>query len=510
MTGKRWVTYFFMLNQKDQNHSDFKNLGIKPQILAILDKIGMLVPTPIQAKAIPVAISGKDLIGIAQTGTGKTLAFGVPLIQRLAAVGGKALVLLPTRELAAQVEESLKRIGNSLGFQTVSIIGGEAVGRQLFALRRNPRIIVATPGRLLDHVKRRTIKLNDVSVLVLDEADMMFDLGFAPAIEEIIKMTPTNRQTLLFSATMPAAIIRLAERYLSSPLQIEVAPAGTTAELVDQEIYLVRSEDRFNTLEKILSDYKKLVLIFVRTKHGAANLAKKLQAAGLGASEIHSNLSFNQRKTALAGFKSGRQRILVATDVAARGLDINDIELVVNFDLPDNSEDYVHRIGRTARAGKGGKAISFALPNQRRDIQKIERLIKKNLPLKKIGEVQIDDRRNAMEEVRGYRGARGHNLPRSSRGASSYGAKPQYRPKSAPDFSVLDPRDRRDASAFLQKRQDRQDRIKKAEIAREEISPKTNIAKPYKKKASSFRQKSGAGFTKYKSRSQQSGSRFSR
>ncbi|MEI7452531.1 MAG: DEAD/DEAH box helicase [Candidatus Falkowbacteria bacterium] len=503
-----------MLNQKEQNHQDFANLGIKPQILAILAKMGLVTPTPIQAKAIPVAVKGKDLIGIAQTGTGKTLAFGVPLIQRLAEVGGKALVLLPTRELAAQVEESLKRIGNGLGFQTVSIIGGEAVGKQLFALRRNPRIIVATPGRLLDHVKRRTIKLNDVSVLVLDEADMMFDMGFAPTIEEIIKMTPTNRQTLLFSATMPAAIIRLAEKYLSSPLQIEVAPAGTTAELIEQEIYLVRSEDRFSTLEKILSEHKNLVLIFVRTKHGASNLAAKLQKAGFTATEIHSNLSFNQRKASLAAFKSGKQRILVATDVAARGLDINDIELVVNFDLPDNSEDYVHRIGRTARAGKGGKAISFALPNQRRDIQKIERLIKKNLPLKKIGEVQVDDRHNAMEEVRGYRGSQGHNMPRQARGARpAYGAKPQYRPKSAPDFSVLDPRDRRDATAFMKRRDERQERIKKAETAREfstEIPAEGVAKKTFKKKSSSFREKSGAGFTKYKSRSQQSGNRFAR
>ena len=288
-----------MLNQNEQNHQDFANLGIKPQILAVLAKMGLVTPTPIQAKAIPVAITGKDLIGIAQTGTGKTLAFGIPLIQALAQKGGTALVLLPTRELANQVEESLKKLGNSLGFQTVSIIGGEAVGKQLFALRRNPQIMVATPGRLLDHVKRRTIRLDYVTVLVLDEADMMFDLGFAPAIEEIIKLTPADRQTLLFSATMPAAIIRLAERYLSSPLQIEVSPAGTTAELVEQEIYLIRSEDRFNTLEKILAEHKNLVLIFVRTKHGASNLAAKLQKAGFTATEIHSNLSFNQRKIAL-------------------------------------------------------------------------------------------------------------------------------------------------------------------------------------------------------------------
>lgn len=422
-----------MSNQEKQKHAGFKNLGIKPSILAVLKKLGLENPTPIQAKAIPIAVLGKDLFGIAQTGTGKTLAFGVPTIQRLAEVKGRALVLLPTRELANQVEESLRNLGKDLGLRTVSVIGGEAIGRQLFTLRKNPHVIVATPGRLLDHIKRKTIKLDDISVLVLDEADMMFDLGFAPQIEEIIKLTPVNRQTLLFSATMPAAVIKLAEKYLKTPLRIEVAPAGTTADLVEQEIYLIRNEDRFGTLEKILLNYKNLVLIFVRTKYGAANLTRKLRLSGHQASEIHSNLSFNQRKTALAGFKSGARRILVATDVAARGLDINDIELVLNFDLPSNSEDYVHRIGRTARAGKGGKAISFAMPNQRREIQRIERLIKKNLPVTKIGTVQSEVKKSLMTKVQD--GGR--------RGGS------RFRPKSAPNFSISEDVDK--SSRFGQK-----------------------------------------------------------
>lgn len=374
-----------MSKDKISTTASFDGLGIKPLILAVLKKIGIEKPTPIQAKAIPVAITGQDLFGVAQTGTGKTFAFGIPLIQRLAQVKGRALVLLPTRELANQVEENLKNLGRDLGLKTVSIIGGEVFNKQLYSLRRNPHVIVATPGRLLDHVKRRTIKLNDISVLVLDEADMMFDLGFAPQIEEIIKLTPTTRQTLLFSATMPAAIIKLAEKYLKSPLQIQVAPTGTTAELVDQEIYILKPEDKFKNLIKLLGEYKDLVLIFVRTRHGATALTKRLNEEGYKANEIHSNLSFNQRKTSLAGFKEGSKRILVATDVAARGLDINGIQLVLNYDLPDNSEDYVHRIGRTARAGKGGKAISFSLPGQIREIQKIERLIKKNLPTTRIG-----------------------------------------------------------------------------------------------------------------------------
>lgn len=379
-----------MLNNKKTICSSFKDLNIKPAILSLLEKNGLETPTPIQAKAIPVAILGNDLLGIAQTGTGKTLAFGIPVVQRLLQNKSKALILLPTRELATQVEESLRKICLNSGLRTVSLIGGEPINRQIYSLKYNPRIIIATPGRLLDHYKRRTINLENISILVLDEADMMFDLGFAPQIEEIIKLTPTNRQTLLFSATMPAPIIKLAEKYLKSPLQIEVAPAGTTAELVDQEIYLVHQNDRLNTLKKILLDYKNLVLIFVRTKHGASNLTEKLKNEGHQVSEIHSNLSFNQRKVSLASFKNGTKRILVATDVAARGLDIKDIELVLNFDLPDNSEDYVHRIGRTARAGKGGKAISFALPHQRREIQKIERLIRKNLPLLKIGSLQSE------------------------------------------------------------------------------------------------------------------------
>ncbi len=377
-----------MLKKEKNNVSSFKDLNIKSEILSLLEKNGLEIPTPIQAKAIPVALTGKDLIGIAQTGTGKTLAFGIPLVERLSKNKSKALVLLPTRELATQVEESLRKICLRSGLRTISLIGGEPINRQIYSLKYNPRIIIATPGRLLDHYKRKTVHLDDVSVLVLDEADMMFDLGFAPQIEEIIKLTPNSRQTLLFSATMPAPIIKLAEKYLKTPLQIEVAPAGTTAELIDQEIYLVHQNDRLETLKKILIDYKNLVLIFVRTKHGATNLTEKLRNAGHQVSEIHSNLSFNQRKTSLTSFKNGTKRILVATDVAARGLDINNIQLVLNFDLPDNSEDYVHRIGRTARAGKGGKAISFALPHQRREIQRIERLIRKSLPLLKIGSLK--------------------------------------------------------------------------------------------------------------------------
>ena len=369
----------------NKNEAEFKKLGISPTILAVLEKLNLSIPTPIQNKAIPTALAGQDLIGVAQTGTGKTFAFGIPMIQRLALYKGRGLVLLPTRELASQVEESLRKLGGSLGLKTIALVGGENIGGQIMRLRSRPHVLVATPGRLNDHLKRRTVKLDDIKVLVLDEADMMFDMGFAPQIEEIMKQMPLKRQTLLFSATMPAAIIKLAEKYLAEPIHIEVAPSGTTAELVDQEMYIIPREDRFEELQKVLGRFKGSVLIFVRTKHGVSNLTEKLQRAGQSATEIHSNLSFNQRRQSLAGFKAGAHRILVATDVAARGLDVTDLELVINFDLPENSEDYVHRIGRTARAGKQGKAISFALPNQRREIQKIERLIRKNLVAKELG-----------------------------------------------------------------------------------------------------------------------------
>ncbi len=414
---------------KNDSSSGFNGLGIKSAILKILQKNGIENPTPIQEKSIPVAISGQDLFGIAQTGTGKTFAFGIPTIQRLSEIGGRALVMLPTRELANQVEESLKTIGRDLGLRTVSIIGGEPYNRQLFTLKKLPHVIVATPGRLLDHIKRKTINLDNISVLVLDEADMMFDMGFAPQIEEIIKLTPINRQTLLFSATMPAAIIRLAEKYLKSPLQIQVAPTGATAELIDQEIYVIKSDEKFKTLLKILGDYKNLVLIFVRTRYGASALAKRLLDNGHKVSEIHSNLSFSQRKTSLAGFKDGSRRILVATDVAARGLDINDIQLVVNYDLPDNSQDYIHRIGRTARAGKGGKAISFSLPGQIRDIQKIERLIKKNLLITKIGTVEDFPQKKFVDRNRTSRMSKNNKNKKSGnyekRSFSDFNKKPQ-------------------------------------------------------------------------------------
>ena len=360
----------------------FNGLGVAPEFLKILERNNFTVPTPIQYQAIKPAMEGKDIVGIAQTGTGKTLAFGLPLLQRLRGSRGIGLVVLPTRELAIQVEEMLHKIGYSLGLVTAVLIGGENMGRQVAALRRHPNIIIATPGRLLDHIESGNLKLDLVQIVVLDEADRMLDIGFAPQIKKILALVPAKHQTMLFSATMPAEIIQIAAKYMVSPVRVEVAPAGTVIELVDQEIFLVKREMKFKLLGELLNECKGTVLIFSRTKHGARKICAAIRDMGHKVAEIHSNRSLGQRKEALTGFKTGRYRVLVATDIAARGIDVRGIELVVNYDLPDNVQDYVHRIGRTGRAGVVGRAVSFAMPDQQRDVRDIERLIRKQIPIK--------------------------------------------------------------------------------------------------------------------------------
>ena len=365
-------------NEQDSKllESNFSDIGVSPDILKILDKLSLTSPTPIQKQAIPVALKGTDIVGIAQTGTGKTFAFGIPIIQKLLSSSGQALVLVPTRELALQVNESIRKLADRLNITTIVLIGGENISRQLFELKRRPRLIIATPGRLIDHLKRKSIKLDQIKTLVLDEADMMLDMGFLPQIEEILRSVPKERQTMLFSATMPVLIANLATKYLKLPIRIEVAPQGTIVKNVTQEMIVLEAKDKMKYLEKIIKENEGSILIFVRTRYGVKNIAKKLIANGHKATEIHSDLSQGQRKKALDSFKSGRSRIMVATDVAARGLDVKGIELVINYDLPDSSSDYVHRIGRTARAGKKGKAISLATPSQLKNIKAIEALIK--------------------------------------------------------------------------------------------------------------------------------------
>lgn len=364
---------------KTTKTNEFYGLGLAPKLLEILDKNSFTNPTPIQKQAIPVALSGKDLMGIAQTGTGKTLAFGLPMLQRIAQTKGRGLVVVPTRELALQVNQSLEAIGKTLGLKTTVLIGGEPQRRQIISLRRDPHIVIATPGRLIDHLQQKNISLQKVNVLVLDEADRMLDMGFSIQLQEIIKAVPADRQTLLFSATMPTEIISIATTYMKLPVRVEVAPSGTTITLVSQEIIFVQRSNKLAQLKKILAERRGSTLIFCRTKHGAKSLTTSIRALGLTAAEIHSNRSLGQRIEALEGFKVGKYKILVATDIAARGIDVSNIELVLNYDLPENPEDYVHRIGRTGRAGRAGHAISLATPEQINDVRSIERLIRKQL-----------------------------------------------------------------------------------------------------------------------------------
>lgn len=367
----------------------FSDLPLAPTILHQLDRLKFVKPTPIQGQSIPLAIEGKDLIGIAQTGTGKTLAFGLPLIQRLMQTDGlgTALILLPTRELAFQVQESLQPFAIALGMRTALLIGGAAISGQIQSLRQKPRILIATPGRLIDHMDQRTVDLRHLKFLVLDEADRMLDMGFAPQIQKILQNIPKERQTMLFSATMPADIVRLANSYMKAPTRVEIARAGTTSDRVTQELFFVRKEDKTRLVDKLLGDYSGTVLIFTRTKFGAKRLCRSIRDMGHSAAEIHANRSLSQRREALEGFKRGKYRVLVATDIAARGIDVTGIQLVINFDLPDGTDDYVHRIGRTGRADHRGHAISFATPDQKREVRDIERLIRAILPVTPLPEL---------------------------------------------------------------------------------------------------------------------------
>jgi ATP-dependent RNA helicase RhlE len=384
-------------NQADRS---FYGLGIAPKILDILAQIKFKVPTSIQFKAIPLALEGKDVIGIAQTGTGKTHAFAIPIIQHLAQKEGAALVLAPTRELAVQIDEAIGGLARPFGMKTACIIGGVSMRPQEDVLSRRPHIIVATPGRLIDHMGKRKNMLAKVSMLVIDEADRMLDMGFAPQIERILKNMTRQRQTMLFSATIPVEIMRMVNMYMKLPVHVEIAPSGTTAEGITQELYIVKREAKMSLLGKVLSGQHGSVLLFTRTKHSARKIAKAIRGMGHRATEIHSDKSMAQRREALEGFKTGRYRILVATDIASRGIDVKQIEIVINYDLPQDVENYVHRIGRTGRAGNKGRAISFATPDQTRDVENIEKLIRKQLPITKHQEIPAEDFDRHPEKVK--------------------------------------------------------------------------------------------------------------
>ncbi|BDI60895.1 DEAD/DEAH box helicase [Qipengyuania nanhaisediminis] len=365
----------------------FEDLGLSQPVLQALDLKGYDTPTPIQQQAIPPVLEGRDLLGIAQTGTGKTAAFMLPSIDRLRESDKqipfkscRMLVLAPTRELAVQIAASAKDYGALAGLKVQSIVGGTSVNKDRNKLHRGTDILIATPGRLLDLIDQKAFNLNGVEVLVLDEADQMLDLGFIHALRQINKLVPADRQTLFFSATMPKAIKELVSGYCTNPVQVSVTPESTTAERIEQYLFMVQQDEKQALLEMILSarhpvpgDLER-ILIFTRTKHGADRVVKKLSKAGIAANAIHGNKSQPQRQRALDEFRRGKTLILVATDVAARGIDIPGVSHVINYELPNVPEQYVHRIGRTARAGKDGVAIAFCAEDERaylKDIRKV-------------------------------------------------------------------------------------------------------------------------------------------
>jgi ATP-dependent RNA helicase RhlE len=368
----------------------FEDLGLIDQLVSAVHAEGYENPTPIQQQAIPHVLAGKDLLGLAQTGTGKTAAFALPILQRLHEKGYrphgdrpiKVLVLTPTRELASQIGESFRVYGKNLGYKHTVIFGGVGQRDQERALRSGIDILVATPGRLLDLASQRLVHFQNLDLFVLDEADRMLDMGFIHDVRKVIALIPKQRQTLFFSATMPPEAQKLADMLLKDPATVAVTPVSSTVERIDQSVYFVDKNDKRKLLVEVLGDKAmKRVLVFSRTKHGANRIAEHLEKNRVDAAAIHGNKSQNARERALEGFKRGTTRVLVATDIAARGIDIDEITHVVNFDLPDVPETYVHRIGRTGRAGASGIAITFCDREERADLSAVERLIRKTIPV---------------------------------------------------------------------------------------------------------------------------------
>ena len=361
----------------------FNDLRLTPAMRETIARAGYSTPTPIQGQAIGPILEGRDLIGCAQTGTGKTAAFAIPTVEllvgadsRLAKLGGagpRALVLAPTRELALQIAETFDMLGRAQGVKTVVLIGGESMGPQLAGLQRKPDVIVATPGRLFDHLERRTLALGTLRIVVLDEADRMLDMGFAPQVERILRVTPLDRQTLCFSATMPPEVETLVRRHLVRPVRVEVGVIAKPVAKVTQMLYKAALQEKTPLLLRLLGEERGQTLVFTRTKHRADRVARAVGAAGHRVTRLHANRSMSQRREALDGFRSGRYRVLIATDIAARGIDVPEIAHVVNFDLPHTAEDYIHRIGRTARAEASGRATSFAAPEEHEQLRAIER-----------------------------------------------------------------------------------------------------------------------------------------
>ncbi len=404
-------------------------LGLKPILAKTLAAAGFTEPTPIQNAAIPLALDGHDILGLAQTGTGKTLAFGLPLMEHLLALHGKpepktarALILAPTRELVNQIADQLRVFTNNTPIKVATVVGGQSIGRQISVLSRGVDILVATPGRLMDLMDRRAIDLRPVKHLVLDEADQMLDLGFIHALRKIAPALGTPRQTMLFSATMPKQMEELSAAYLNNPKRVQVSPPGKAADKVTQVVHFMSKAAKADKLREVLrADPEALVLVFGRTKHGCEKLMKSLVADGFNAASIHGNKSQGQRDRAIATFREGKVKILVATDVAARGIDIPGVGYVINYELPDAPDNYVHRIGRTARAGREGEAIAFCSAEEVDLLVQIEKVMKMSIP------VGSGTRPEAVKAEKPQRGGRGrpHAGGGSGRPQGSAGRKPQ-------------------------------------------------------------------------------------
>lgn len=359
--------------------TDFSQLNLSSALRSNLTKLGFVTPTPVQAQAIPPALEGRDVVATAQTGTGKTLAFGLPLLQMLGAnkaPGIRAVVLSPTRELALQIDEAIARLAAGTNVRTAVAVGGMSETTQLHKIKRGANLLIATPGRLCDFLGRRLVNLSEAQAIVLDEADRMLDMGFLPSIQEILGQLPPARQTMLFSATIEKSVAKLVEKYVRNPVRVAIGSTTKPAEEVDLHVYEVESDRKVELLNGLLREEKGTFLVFARTRHGADRLARHLERAGVSAERIHGDRSQSQRNRALLGFKKGHYRVLVATDVAARGIHVDGVAHVVNYDLPQAPEDFVHRVGRTGRAGARGVASTFSTRSERGEIRRIEKELK--------------------------------------------------------------------------------------------------------------------------------------
>ena len=413
--------------------SQFQQLGLSPALTDELARAGFDQPTPIQQQAIPLALEGHDILGLAQTGTGKTMAFGLPMIdlikgtsEKRAAKSAKALILAPTRELVNQIAENLLPMVRSLSLRITKVVGGQSINRQVMALAKGTDVLVATPGRLIDLLDRGDVTLSSTRFLVLDEADQMLDMGFIHDLKKIAPRLATPRQTMLFSATMPKQLEELSRSYLSNPKRVQVAPPGKTADKIKQSVLFLDKPQKQKKLREILSDdLGGLSLVFARTKRGAERLSKDLIADGYNAASIHGNKSQGQRDRAIKAFREGTVTVLVATDVAARGIDIPGVARVINYELPNVAESYVHRIGRTARAGREGEAISFCSPDERSLLKDIEKLIKREFEGK-----PAEGKSERPAPAKSDRGDGKSKPPRRSRRRRSKGPKNDA-PKSA-------------------------------------------------------------------------------